>query len=177
MDILLQLDGNILLWIQEYLRNDFSTVIWKFITFLGDEGWFWLTSAVIMLFFKKTRKIGIVALLSIGLCFLITNLCLKNVIARPRPFNMIPELTILIDAPHSFSFPSGHTANSFAMAFIYLKMLPKKWGITAIVIASLIGFSRLYLGVHYPSDVLGGVLVAWVSSMVVYKGYQKIIKH
>lgn len=169
MEYLLQLDGNILLWIQEYLRNDFFTAIWKFITFLGDEGWFWLASAILMLFFKKTRKVGIAALCSIALCFLITNLCLKNVIARPRPFNVIPELTILIDAPVSFSFPSGHTANSFAMAFIYFKILPKKWGIGAIVLASLIGFSRLYLGVHYPSDVLGGVLVAWICSVLVYR--------
>ncbi len=175
MEFLLQLDGNILLWIQEYLRNDVFTVFWKAMTFLGDEGWFWLASSILMLFFKKTRKIGIVSLFSIALCFLVTNQCLKNMIARPRPFNMIPELTILIDAPSSYSFPSGHTANSFAMAFIYYKMMPKKWGVAAIVIASLIAFSRLYLGVHYPSDVLGGVLVAWVCSMIVYQIYLRII--
>ena len=173
MEILSQLDSNILLWIQEYVRNDFFTPFWKFITFLGDDGWFWLTTAVLMLCFKKTRKTGIVALCSIAFCFIICNLWLKNYVARPRPYTMIPELTILIEPVKSFSFPSGHTANSFAIAMTYCRMLPKKYGIAAMILAGLIGFSRLYLGVHYPSDVLGGILVAWICSMIVYYIYDK----
>ena len=175
MNALLQLDGNILLWIQEYLRNDFFTMFWKFITGFGDGGYFWLAVSIAMLFFKKTRKTGIVSLCSIALCFLVTNLCLKNWIARPRPYTQIEELTILIEPLKSYSIPSGHTANSFAIAFIYYRMLPKKWGVAAIVLAALIGFSRLYLGVHYPTDVLGGLLIAWICSTLVYYIYQKVI--
>lgn len=174
MDFLLQLDGNILLWIQEYLRSDLWTWLWVGITKLGDSGFIWLATAASMLFFKKTRKVGFVALLSIGLCFLITNVGLKNIVARPRPYTQIAELMILTHPESSFSFPSGHTANSFAVALIYYRMLPKKWGIAAVVLASLIGFSRLYIGVHYPSDVIGGFLVALFASSIVYWVYKKI---
>lgn len=173
MDALLQLDGNILLWIQDYLRNDVFNVFWKLITHFGDGGYFWLTLTAVLLCFKKTRKTAMVAFCSIALCFLITNLCLKNVIARPRPYTQIENLSILIAPLKSYSFPSGHTANSFAIALIYFRMLPKKWGIAAVVLATLIAFSRLYLGVHYPTDVLGGFVIALFCSTVVYTIYQK----
>lgn len=175
MDYLLQLDGNILLWIQEYLRSDLWSWFWITITKLGDSGFIWLTTAILMLFFKKTRKVGIVALCSIALCFLITNIGLKNLVARPRPYTQLPELMILTHLESSFSFPSGHTANSFAVALIYFRMLPKKYGIAAVVLATLIGFSRLYIGVHYPTDVIGGFLVALFASSVVYFTYKNIL--
>lgn len=168
MSWLLQLDGSILLWIQEYLRNDFFNVFWKGITLFGDGGYFWLTLTVVLLCFKKTRKTAIVAFCSIALCFLVTNLCLKNVIARPRPYTQIENLSILIKPLKGYSFPSGHTANSFAIALIYYRMLPKKWGIASVILAALIAFSRLYLGVHYPTDVLGGFVIALCCSTIVY---------
>lgn len=174
MDFLLELDGNILLWIQEYLRSDLWSWFWINITKLGNSGFIWLTTAILMLFFKKTRKVGIVALCSIALCFLITNIGLKNLVARPRPYTQLPELMILTHPESSFSFPSGHTANSFAIALIYFRMLPKKYGIAAVILAALIGFSRLYIGVHYPTDVIGGFLVALFASSIVYFIYQKI---
>lgn len=175
MDFLLNLDGSILLWIQEYLRSDLWSWLWISITKLGDSGFIWLTTAIIMLFFKKTRKVGIVALSSIALCFLITNLGLKNFVARPRPYTQIAELMILTHPEKSFSFPSGHTANSFAVALIYFRMLPKKYGIAAVVLAALIGCSRLYIGVHYPSDVIGGFLVALFTSSIIYYIYQCLV--
>lgn len=175
MEFLLELDGNILLWIQEYLRSDLWNWLWLNITKLGNSGWIWLTTAFFMLFFKKTRKVGIVSLCSIALCFLITNVGLKNLVARPRPYTQIPELILLGHMEKSFSFPSGHTANSFAVALIYYRMLPKKWGVPAVVLAALIGLSRLYIGVHYPSDVLGGFFVGLFASSIVYLIYQKII--
>ncbi len=176
MDFLLELDGNILIWIQDYLRSDLWNWFWINITKLGNSGFIWLTTAILMLFFRKTRKVGIVALCSIALCFIITNLGLKNIVARPRPYTQIPELILLTHPESSFSFPSGHTANSFAVALIYFRMLPKKYGIAAIILAALIGFSRLYIGVHYPSDVIGGFLVALFASTVVYTIYQALKK-
>lgn len=174
MDFLLNIDGSILIWIQNYLRSDLWNWFWISITKLGDSGFIWLTTAILLLFFKRTRKVGIVALCSISLCFIITNLGLKNIVARPRPYTQIAELMILTHPEKSFSFPSGHTANSFAVALIYFRMLPRKYGVSAVILASFIAFSRLFIGVHYPSDVIGGFLVAMLASSVVYYIYQHI---
>lgn len=172
MEALLQLDGNILLWIQEYIRQEWMTPIWIAITSLADDGWFWIALSIILLFPKKTRKAGIAALLALLINLFFTNIALKNLVARIRPYDVIEGLTVLIDKLKSFSFPSGHTACSFAAAYAYYLCLPKKkWGIAALVLAGLIGFSRLYVGVHYPTDVIGGALVgmfaAWIASKLV----------
>ena len=129
-----------------------------------------------LLVYKKTRPTGIAALLSITVGFLITNVLLKNIVARPRPFDAYTEIIPLITKPTDFSFPSGHTCASFACALILFRMLPKKFGIPAVILAGMVAFSRLYLGVHYPGDVLGGFLVAVFASTLVYhlmSAYQK----
>ncbi len=167
MDILQSiqhLDGEILLKIQQYLRTDMLTPFMKAVTFLGNAGWFWILSTVILLCIPKTRKTGITAALSISFGFLVTNLFLKNLVARPRPFAVIDNLTVLIAKPTDFSFPSGHTTASFAVTLVMLWMLPKKVGIPAVILAALVAFSRLYLGVHYPTDVLAGFVIALVGS-------------
>lgn len=87
MMTLQQIDMSILLWIQEHLRADALTPFWKVITFLGNGGWFWLVLAAGLLVCKKTRLTGIAALLSITVGFLLTNVLLKNIVARPRPFD------------------------------------------------------------------------------------------
>lgn len=159
-----QIDGNILLWVQEHLRGDFFTPFWKCITFLGNAGWFWIVLGLLLICFKKTRPVGITALISLAVCFIATNLVLKNIIARPRPFDDLSAVIPLIIKPVDYSFPSGHTCASFASAFVYYRRLPKKYGIAAIVLATMIAFSRIYLGVHYPADILGGILVAYAGS-------------
>ena len=161
-----ELDMNILLWIQEHLRTDALTPFWKVITFLGNGGWFWIVLCVLLICFGKTRKVGITAALSLTLGFLITNLLLKNIVARARPFDSYTQILPLITRPTDYSFPSGHTCASFACALVCLRMLPKKFGIPAVILAGMIAFSRLYLGVHYPGDVLAGFLVAMLSSLL-----------
>lgn len=168
MMTLQQLDMSILLWIQEHLRIAALTQFWKVITFLGNGGWFWLVAAAVLLIPKKTRRVGITALLSITIGFLITNVLLKNIVARPRPFDAYTEIIPLITRPTDFSFPSGHTCASFACALVFFRMLPKKYGVPAVVLAGMVAFSRLYLGVHYPGDVLGGFLVAAFASTLAY---------
>jgi undecaprenyl-diphosphatase len=90
---------------------------------------------------------------------LINNHLIKNLVQRPRPFVTFTDLQIIIPTPSEFSFPSGHTSSSFAAAGVFYKHLPKKIGVPAIVLAGLIGLSRLYVGVHYPTDVIAGILM------------------
>ena len=160
------LDGEILLQIQQHLRTDMLTPFMKIVTFLGNGGWFWILCAVVLLAIPKTRKTGYAAVLSLIFGVIVTNLLLKNIVARPRPFAEIEALIPLIAKPTDFSFPSGHTTASFAVALVMLRMLPKKIGIPAVVLAALVAFSRLYLGVHYPTDVLTGFVIALVGSML-----------
>ena len=162
------LDGNILLWIQEYVRADWMNGFWRLITSLGNGGLFWIGLGIVMLVFKKYRLAGGAGLLSMALNYLITNLTLKELVARPRPYTVLEELTILIDRPGEFSFPSGHTSCSFAFAVAIYLLLPKKYGVPAMVLATLIAVSRLYVGVHYPTDVLGGLIIGYLSSVAAY---------
>ena len=164
------LDGEILLQIQQHLRTDMLTPLMKFVTFLGNGGWFWILCAVVLLAIPKTRKTGYAAVLSLIFGVIVTNLLLKNIVARPSPFAEIEALIPLIAKPTDFSFPSGHTTASFAVALVMLRMLPKKIGIPAVVLAALVAFSRLYLGVHYPTDVLAGFVVALVGSSLAVWG-------
>lgn len=163
------LDANILLMIQEYIRTPYLTPIFKFITTLGDHGDIWILIAVILLCFKRTRKFGVLALIALFFAYLIDNVLLKSIIARVRPYEVIDNLHILINKPHDFSFPSGHTGSSFAAAIIIYQALPRKYGVLIIALATLIGISRLYLGVHYPSDVIGGAIIGSLIGMSVYK--------
>lgn len=168
LEFLSGLDGNILLFIQDYIRQPWMDWFWKLVTTLGDVGFIWIVASVIMLFFKKTRKIAIVSLISLTICICINNVILKNIIDRARPFTVVEGLSILVKKPIDSSFPSGHTCASFAVATIYYKYFPKKIGIPCIIFAALIGFSRLYVGVHYPTDVLVGFLLGFLGALIVY---------
>lgn len=172
-------DLPILEWIAANLRCVFLDAVMPVITVLGDAGIFWIALAVIMLFFPKYRKTGLAmgAALLIGL--LICNVTLKPLIARPRPYDY--QLThfgktieLLIAAQHDFSFPSGHTLASFEAATV-LMIRHKKMGIPALILATLIAFSRMYLYVHYPTDVLFsvalGIGIAFLGNWLVEKLY------
>ncbi len=156
LDFLLELDGNILLFIQEYLRQPWMDGFWKAITHLGDAGFFWIVTAVVLLFCKRTRRAGLSASFALIIGALITNVALKNLVARIRPYEAVDGLMCIIEKQPDFSFPSGHTCASFAAAFALYKTLPRRWGIVCLILAVLISLSRLYVGVHYPGDVLGG---------------------
>ena len=137
MVTLQQLDMNILLWIQEHLRVDALTPFWRAVTFLGNGGWFWIVLCVLLICFGKTRKTGVTAALSLLSGFLITNLLIKNAVARPRPFDTYTQIIPLITRPKDYSFPTGHTCASFAVALVCLRMLPGKWGILPVVLAGM----------------------------------------
>jgi undecaprenyl-diphosphatase len=159
IETLLNIDGGFLLWIQDYVRTPLLNDIMIFITTLGNGGMLWIAATVILLIPKKTRKIGIMSGAALLGSLIINNNLLKNIVQRPRPFVTFTDLKIIIPTPSEFSFPSGHTASSFAAASVFYKHLPRKIGVPAIVLAGLIGLSRLYVGVHYPTDVIAGVLM------------------
>ena len=153
------------------LHNPVLTVIMKFFTTIGEGGAVWILAAVLLLLFKKTRKAGIILAGALILCLLSCNIALKNLVARPRPCWRREDLEMLIAIPKDFSFPSGHTAASFT-AVVALSFAGEKraWK-AALVLACLIAFSRMYLYVHYPTDVLGGVLVGIAAG---YGGYRVV---
>lgn len=158
IDWLLNLDGNILLFIQDNIRNPILTPIFLVITTLGNGGMIWILLTLLMLCIPKTRKVGYMAALAMIGSLLINNVLLKNLVARTRPYEVIEGLICLVRQPRDYSFPSGHTTTAFAAAWVMFRRLPKRFGVPALVLAILIALSRLYVGVHYPSDVLFGVI-------------------
>lgn len=170
----------ILDWIQENLRCAVLDQIMPVITKLGDGGLFWIALAVVLLIFKKTRKAGISMGVALIIGYVVCNLILKNVTARIRPYDLNPEVSLLIEKLHSFSFPSGHTISSIE-ASVALLIRNKKLGIPAVILAVIIAFSRLYLYVHYPTDVLVSVLlgigIAFLASFIVDKLTPTLEKH
>lgn len=159
MNALNLFEANIILWIQENLRVGFMNPIMQGITHLGDGGIFWIILSVLLLLFKKTRKVGLCCALGLILDLLVVNIAIKPLVARIRPYEIIKEISILTHQPGDHSFPSGHSAGSFACAWAFFRSYKKKWGIPALVLASLVSLSRLYVGVHYPTDVLGGIVI------------------
>ena len=159
LEALMNLDGGFLLFLQESVRNPVLDKIMIFITSLGDKGMIWILATVLLLIPKKTRKAGMVSAVALLGSLLFNNMLIKNIVQRPRPYVTLEDLRIIIPRPSEYSFPSGHSSSSFAAAVSFYRLLPKKLGIPAIVLAGLIAFSRLYVGVHYPTDVLAGALM------------------
>ena len=158
MEWILGMNGQVLIYIQEVVRNAFLTPLFRGITALGNSGSAWVALSLALLIPRKTRKAGIMSLTALLFSFLVNNLMLKNLVGRVRPYEVVEGLVPLIPRPWDYSFPSGHTGSSFASAWVFFGKLPRWAGISLLVLAGLIGLSRLYLGVHYPTDVLFGAL-------------------
>lgn len=161
---IVELDGRILLWIQNFLRFDWLNPIVLSLTKLGDAGTVWIVLTALLLLWKKYRKTGSAMATALLLGYLATNLLLKNLVMRPRPFDAIPQLQALIPAG-GWSFPSGHSTSSMAAGVVMFCQLPRRAGVPALVLAILICLSRLYIGVHYPTDVLCGALIGVIMGL------------
>lgn len=157
---LLNIDGGILLWIQDVVRNGILDPFFQFYTQLGNVGLLWIVLSLLLLCFPRTRKAGFVSLVAMLLGLLCTNVALKHLVGRTRPWLVVEGLTALVAEHDPNSFPSGHTCAAFAAASAWCRTLPRRWmKIAAVVMAALMGFSRLYVGVHFPTDVLAGLAV------------------
>ena len=149
------------------------------ITLLGDAGIFWIAVAVLFIFTKKYRKIGIGMMFALMMGLVICNIWLKPTIARIRPYDFqlqyfAKEIPLLAGGMHDFSFPSGHTIASFEAAVVIL-LGNKKLGIPAMILACLIAFSRLYLYVHYPTDVIVSVILGSILALIGWYLAQKVM--
>ena len=166
---LASVEGGVLLWIQEALRGPVQDAVVMAFTSLGNSGILFIVAGVILLLFKKTRRVGLAALLALLIGYLITNLTLKPLVARPRPWLDVEGLVHLLGESAYRSFPSGHSTSAFAFAFALLFGAPKKWmKWAAMIVAVLMGLSRLYVGVHYPTDIAGGILVGLLAGWLAW---------
>lgn len=218
LEAILNFDLAIFEFFEKSIRMDWLNPIMKIITTLGDDGIFFIILGIVMLFFKKTRKVGVVCLGSLLVMTLLNNEMLKPLMERPRPYN----LPILDDAAakaaaeygkeydwkgffglidwhvsdafvekwkagyvwpdivdymssKSLSFPSGHTSSAFTFAMALTLTLKNKWAsIGSFVFAFLMGISRIYVGVHYPTDVIAGAFVGILYAVIGYFIFTKL---
>ena len=169
---------NFLKYIVDNIHNEVMTSIMSAVTSLGNNGLIWILIAAIFIIFKKTRKMGITMSLSLVLIFTTVNVIIKPLVDRARPFEVNTYIlnSILIELPNDSSFPSGHTAAAFAAATAVF-CCNRKYGVCLLVLAFLMGLSRLYLAVHFPTDVIGGVIIGTAVGLISYKISSKNIKN
>ena len=171
MEGFLEMDGRLLLWLKEFFSHPVLDNIMIFISAMGNKGFIWIAIGLALLlygFWKKQKQNGgLLVLLSLLANFLACNVVLKPLIDRTRPYYVLDYIPVIPPVGDP-SFPSGHTSASFAAATA-IYALNRKWGIVAYVFAAIMGFSRLYLGVHFPTDVAAGALLGIVAAKVVIK--------
>lgn len=187
-DHFLNFDLKIFEWIQTINSNAFLTPVLKIITTLGEGGIIFILMGLILLVTKKYRKIGFAMLVALVVMVVCNDFILKELFARPRPFNLeydwwneIYKYPEIVSRPDSWSFPSGHTSSAFAAAVAVL-WYNRKIGIPTFIFAAIMGFSRIYVQVHYPSDVIAGAIVGIIYGMIgilvvklVYPTFEKLL--
>ncbi len=161
MEAIQNFDFSVLNGIQNALQCGFLDTVIPILTHLG-HGVVWAVFGLIFLFMKKQRFNGICILSALIATVIISEFIIKPLFLRERPYMLNPEFTLLIPEPSGTSFPSSHTSTSFASALQFFRV-NKKAGIGAMIFAGIIGFTRLYLYVHFPTDILGGIVLGLIT--------------
>ena len=171
------------------IMNPILNSIMTVITDMGDTpGIIWFVIGIILLIPKKTRKLGVLLFAGLAISSVINNLALKELIQRPRPYNIDAEVwknagytyvwPDLIKKSSSWSFPSGHTSTSIGAAFALLLGCKNKKlgiGIPVFILSLLVGFSRIYVHVHYPTDVIAGAVVGLIGGVIAWLLVEKVL--
>lgn len=161
--MIMQWEFDLLYWFQS-LHNPALDAVMKTITKFGDAGLFWIFLTVAILIFVKDKRVGISCATAL-ICEAVIVVILKNVVQRSRPIWLDPGIHMLVKIPKDYSFPSGHSAASFSVA-VSIFLYNKKWGTVAIIGAALIAVSRMYLFVHFPTDVLAGTIIGIAMALI-----------
>lgn len=169
--MLTQIDINIMECIRQNMTSPLTDKVMTAVTHMGDHGILWIGICIILMAVPKTRKSGFALAIAMIAGLVICNLLMKNIIARPRPF-VAYDFPIIINPPMGYSFPSGHSSNSFIAATV-IALRHRKVAIPAYIIATLIAFSRVYLCVHYPSDVIVGAVIGMGIGFVTVRLFDK----
>lgn len=160
------IDEQGLRWIAENLRISALDRAVCLFSSLGNAGLIFILLALGMLCVRRCRRAGAAALTALACGAAVTNLTVKPLLARPRPWVVMQGFETLLRSLDPNSFPSGHTCAAFAFAVALWPFLPKKWEKAAVLCAAvLMGYSRLYAGVHFPSDVLAGALIGTAAGL------------
>lgn len=169
MEGLNQIEASVLVWIQDTIRTEFLDKLMVFLSAINNAGMIAILVVLLLLIWSKYRHVGMTAFASLFAEFILVNVFLKNMVQRIRPYVVNKELILLGDMPGDYSFPSGHTGSAFAVAMVIYLCMPRRYGIPALVVSALIALSRIYNGAHYPTDVLGAVVIAVLTSVFAWK--------
>ena len=151
------------------IRTPVGDAIIPLITYLGEFGAVWIILAVVLLIMRKHRQVGVAVAIALIIDLILCNGILKNIFARTRPCDINTDIVLLIKHPSEYSFPSGHSAASFAAATAVYFSGAKRLGTICYLLAAVIAYTRLYLYVHFPTDVLGGALAGLLAGFIACK--------
>ena len=164
--IVKQFDASLMNWVQANAKTDFMDSAMLFFTRLGDRGAIWIIYAMLCACSVKLRQVGLNLTMCVSACAFLGNFAIKPFIRRPRPCAVDDSRILLLARPGDSSFPSCHTMTSFAAAVVTAWQAGGLLGATSVAFASMISFSRVYLYVHYPSDVLAGMALGMATGGV-----------
>ena len=170
MNAWLEFELNILNFIQNTIACPWMDRAMVAVTSLANAGIIWIVAALVLLFFPRWRRYGVMVLIALAASAVVGLVLIKPIVARPRPFLSVDFFELLIQTPQDFSFPSGHTMTSVAAAAV-LWRADRRFGVAALALAALIAFSRMYLYVHFLTDILAGALLgAFIGAAVAWCG-------